>query len=205
VSRLILLRHAHPDGHERRCIGHHDTELSTDGRGAVAKLADACVANRREVPRRIITSDLARARATSEAFAVAWDAELDADPRLREMHFGSWEGRTWDEINAHDTDAMRRWADDWINVGPPGGESGLDFAAGVSCALGPIVAEMRRERRDVLVVAHAGVIRVAATLLLGEPLGAAFDRSIDYLRAGIFDASATGVRLLAWDADISSE
>lgn len=204
MGRIVLLRPAHPDSHDGRCIGHHDTELSRYGRDSVADLVASYCAGRRDTPRRVITSDLARARATAEPLAKAWDRDVEIDARFRELDFGAWEARRWDEINTREPQAMRDWGADWVNIAPPGGESGVELAQRISSALEPLVAQARCVPGDIVVATHGGVIRVAATLLLREPLSSAFVRSIDYLRAAIFAVDETGARLTVWNADISS-
>jgi broad specificity phosphatase PhoE len=110
---------------------------------------------------------------------------FDAD--LREMLFGEWEGRTWEEISRNDGARLQSWTDDWTRIAPPGGESLDAFARRVAGALVRI--------RDGIVVSHAGWIRVAASVLLREPLASTFDRSIDFARAAIFEWDGTNYRL----------
>jgi broad specificity phosphatase PhoE len=178
-SRLILIRHGLPDGHEGRCVGHHDTALAANGARAVAALAASWISNGGAPPTRIVASDLRRAADSARIIAEAWSVPLVLDADFREMHFGDWEGRTWDEIALVDDARLRSWADNWTNSAPPGGESLDVFAHRVAGALARI--------RSGVIVSHAGWIRVATSIMLGEPLATTFDRAIDFAHAAIFE------------------
>ena len=73
------------------------------------------------------------------------------DERLQEMHFGDWEGRSWQDIGPAALDA---WAADVAGYAPPGGESARQVQARALAWLG----ECRDE--EVILVTHGGVMRV---------------------------------------------
>lgn len=77
-------------------------------------------------------SDLRRAVTTAR---LAWAGEAVRDRRLREMSFGTLEGRPWDTLDARWQEAMIRFED----FAPPGGETFdavrsrvLDFVDGLA-------------------------------------------------------------------------
>lgn len=193
-GKLVLIRHGEPAGHVGRCVGHHDSKLATTALGEVRRLAAAAS----RPPSLVVASDLSRAAETARTIALEWRAELRFDPRLREMSFGEWEGRSWDDIGAADRAALDAWGADWTRVAPPNGESGLTLASRVRAALSELLP---LAESGVAVVSHAGWIRVATTVLLGVPLATAFDRSIDYARAAVFTVRESGVSLEAWNTD----
>lgn len=81
------------------------------------------------------------------------------DPRLCEMNFGAWEGRSWQAIGA---EAMAAWTDDFAEHRPGGGENLVEFMQRVGEAwdeLGTAPA---------LWITHAGVIRAATLLARGQ-------------------------------------
>lgn len=93
------------------------------------------------------------------------------DDRLRELDFGDWEGRRWDDIPAASLDA---WNADIAGFAPPNGESfdGLvDRVADALAALGT----------PHVVITHAGVIR-AAHRLAGWDAANAAAISVPYLQ-----------------------
>jgi alpha-ribazole phosphatase len=88
------------------------------------------------------------------------------DARVAEMDFGTWEGMAWDAIGEP---AISAWANDFVNLQPPQGESYLQLAQRV----GDFLEDMAQHER-VVVVTHAGVIRAAHALLNAIPLADSF-------------------------------
>jgi alpha-ribazole phosphatase len=111
----------------------------------------------------IITSPSQRCIALAKLFGAP-----HTDERFREVHFGSWEGRRWREIPA---DELTPWMDDFVSNPPPGGESSNDLATRVKSALASLDPSIAR----FVIVAHAGVLRVAAAYFLGLPLEKMFN------------------------------
>jgi alpha-ribazole phosphatase len=197
TGRLLLIRHGAPLGHDGRCIGHFDTELDPDAVALLERLAAST--NRR--PRLIVASDLRRCARSARVLGRQWRCEVRFDSGLRELSFGDWEGRAWDDIAAADRAALDAWGADWLHVAPPRGESGSALAVRAGIALDGIVPLVAASGADVAVVSHAGWIRVAAALLLNEGLHAAFDRSIDYGRASILRFDEGTATVDAWNVD----
>lgn len=112
----------------------------------------------------VVSSDLARAVATADR--IAGDRpRLGADPALRELHFGAWEGLAADAVAARWPDESRRfWAEPGA-VAAPGGESFDALAARVGGAVDALTA--RLGSGDVIAVAHMGVVMAALARALG--------------------------------------
>ncbi|GIZ11663.1 alpha-ribazole phosphatase family protein [Pseudomonas sp. NCCP-436] len=108
-----------------------------------------------------------RCRALADALLVPYRV----DPRLMELNFGLWEGRTWAEL---DSPQARHWADHWQSAAPPGGESLPELLARLQSFLGSI------PHSDVLLITHAGPIRALHHLVVGESLDKAFARPVDH-------------------------
>ena len=83
----------------------------------------------------VVTSDLQRAHETAVAIATRFDLPLLTDPRLREMHFGNWDGRNWHELEITEGAALREWMAQWTRHAPPGGETVADLVARMESAL----------------------------------------------------------------------
>jgi broad specificity phosphatase PhoE len=196
-GRIILVRHGEPVDHAGRCVGHLDIGLSPAAHASLRQLGETIADT---PPRLVVTSDLRRAADSAALLARAWGAELRFDRRLRELAFGNWEGRAWSEIANTDRAALDGWGADWTQFAPPGGETGRALEERARSALD----DLRRTampRSCVSVVSHAGWIRVATTILLNEPLATAFDRTIDYARAAVFDLQDGRFTLSAWNVD----
>jgi len=138
----------HGPTHARGMVGWTDLPADLSDRGALSRLAAALPP---DAP--IVSSDLRRAADT--AAALSGDrARLPPDPRLREMHFGAWEMRRHDEIEAETPDLIRAFWDRPGEVCPPDGESWQRMARRVSDA----ADELAATGGDVIVVAHFGPI-----------------------------------------------
>jgi broad specificity phosphatase PhoE len=145
------VRHA-PTG-LKTAVGWGDPPARLDDAAALDRLKAALP----EAP--VVSSDLARARATADRIAGARRRLPDA-PALRELNFGEWEGLDFDAI-------ARRWPrqsrDFFARPGPtpaPGGESFDQLRDRVAGA----VATLGGEEGDLIAVAHAGAIQAALAI-----------------------------------------
>ena len=127
------------------------------------------------VPKRLYSSDLPRCSDLAHGLADAWGIELKLTAELREMNFGSWEGRHYDDLEREDGARWRAWCDDWKHVAPPGGECLRTFTSRVE-------GWLKREQPDAhtLLVTHAGVIR-ALEVMAGKTWDEAMATQHEYL------------------------
>ena len=166
-TTIDILRHGRPRGGTRyRGHGIDDPLSETGSRQMWAAVGD------RWPWQHIITSPMARCLAFAEALAGKADLPVTVDARLREVGFGSWEGHTGDEIRARDPDAIRRFYADPVAARPEGAEPLDEFRQRVSDAIQHIMDTHTGEQ--VLVVAHAGVMRATISWLLDAPLQAMY-------------------------------
>lgn len=106
-------------------------------------------------PKTVYGSDLLR---TKESAALYFPTAIyKPDWRLRESHFGEWEGKTYETLK--DNKTYRTWIDNPYEHKPPHGESLLETANRVFAA----VAELPDEEKDYFVVSHGGPIRLLLT------------------------------------------
>lgn len=186
ACRVVLVRHAAAEGQDR-FLGQQDAPLSAAGR----KQLPALVRKLRKAIDAIYCSDLSRTRATAVAIARGRAASIDIRPQLREMGFGRWEGLSWDEVAAGFPQLAKQWLSGRSRPRVPGGEPFTRFEARVTGELKRVVA--RHPGSSVVVVTHAGVIRVAigaALRLSGQNLfriaqSPCAVNVIDYFKAGV--------------------
>ncbi|MEL7091655.1 MAG: histidine phosphatase family protein, partial [Pseudomonadota bacterium] len=126
--------------------------------GAVARLAAALPEDAL-----VVSSDLDRAVRTADAIAGS-RRRLAHDPGLREFHFGAWDGVHFSEVAERDEALSRAYWETPGDHAPPGGESWNAAAARVAAAVRRIEAH---GARDVIVVAHFGVILTQLQAALG--------------------------------------
>ena len=152
VGRLLLWRHGLTAWNaEGRIQGQTDAELADEGVRQAEKAAELLAALG---PAAIVSSDLSRARDTAEVLATRTGLPLRTDVRLRERHWGDWQGHTHAELAVSDPALYAAWRDgERIEV--PGAESNETVGAD----------------DVVVVVSHGGAIRHSLGELLGAPSG----------------------------------
>ncbi len=159
MQTLYLVRHTAPRVEPGVCYGQLDVDVAdTFGEEAAAVLD--------WLPpiELVITSPLLRARRLGGYLASRQVCSVHSDARLMEMHFGDWEGNSWNDIPRCKIDA---WTADILNYAPPNGESAQNMMLRVESLLND-VAKLTQNR--VALVAHAGSIRALLALLGGVPL-----------------------------------
>jgi broad specificity phosphatase PhoE len=200
---LILVRHGDSEVTPGLCIGQTDVPLSSEGFTSIQRLAAYWSG---PAPRFLFTSDLRRAQQSAQIFAAQFAIEPLADPRLREVDLGEWDGERWDTIAAKDSQRYRHWADNWVIQEAPGGESFSDVIRRTGAWL---AAQLSTTADDdvVLAVAHAGSIRALLCHALGLPPAKAFCIGLGHARAsriryrmGQFEVSYTNASRFEADA-----
>lgn len=162
LTRIDFLRHGETQGGPR-FRGSTDDPLVDVG---LEQMKRATGINQRWD--RVISSPLARCAEFAEIFARQNSLTLTFDERLKEMHFGAWEGRTAADLMADTPDALTRFWSNPDKYPPPGGEPVARFQARVLDAWSDIVTH--HTGQCVLVVTHGGVIRVLLCWLLDRPV-----------------------------------
>lgn len=152
VTRIDLLRHGETVG--GRCYrGSIDDALTPRGRAAMQAALDAACGWDR-----IVSSPLRRCADFARDLAQRLALPLALDARLREIHFGDWEGQTASELLASDPEALTRFWQDPVNHPPPGAEDVRALEARVLHAWEELARRYCGER--VLVVMHGGPMRI---------------------------------------------
>jgi broad specificity phosphatase PhoE len=155
VTTLLLARHGETDwNRDGRWQGQTDTPLNERGREQARALAAEVDGNGITA---VYASDLARARETAAIVADRLGLPLHIDPRLRELHFGGWEGLTTPEIEELYPEEIERWRADDGSSAFAGGETYEQMGRRVVAALTDIAAA--HPSADVLVILHGGPIR----------------------------------------------
>jgi probable phosphoglycerate mutase len=165
---LYFVRHGETDWNlAKRYQGQRDIPLNATGRAQAARngrvLAQALGPGAAAFD--YVASPLSRALETMEIvrreLALAPD-DYRTDDRLKEIHYGHWEGLLWEDLPSVDPAGLAaRTADTW-GWQPVGGES---FQA-LSQRIEGWLAELSRNS---VVVAHGGVSRALRGLALSLP------------------------------------
>ena len=156
ATRLIVVRHGETAWNvDTRIQGHLDIPLNATGLWQARQLGDALAG---EAISAIYTSDLLRARKTAQAVADATGAALVDEPGLRERAFGSFQGRTFAEVETEHPEQARRWRQRDPDYAPDGGESLRVLRERVVDTTHRLAA--RHPGGLVLLVTHGGVLDV---------------------------------------------
>lgn len=149
--QLIVLRHGRTQANEDDLyVGAHlDLPLSKNGRAD----ARACgsVANIHHV----YVSPMLRACETARiCFPTALQTPIEA---LREMDFGSFEGRSPKSME-NDME-YRAWVDSWCTSRCPGGENRAEFTRRTAQAVKRLLIDARDNAEElIIIIAHSGTV-----------------------------------------------
>jgi alpha-ribazole phosphatase len=172
---LDFMRHGEPVG-GRKYRGQLDDPLSEKGWEQMrAAVGEACPWTR------VVSSPLLRCSEFAEELASRARLPLAFDERLKEVGFGVWEGRTAAQLNEEDPQQLARFKADPLNARPAGAEPLQDFFNRVAAGVESLLQSGAEEH--ILVVCHAGVIRMALSHGLAIPLANAY--RIDVPTAGL--------------------
>jgi len=169
--RLVLLRHGRTEWNaSQRIQGHLDPVLDEVGLAQAQAVAPAVAAL---APVTLLSSDLRRARQTTEYVAQATGLVPSYDERLRECYLGERQGLTHEDYAALDPAEYARFrAGDWDDI--PGAETQTQVAQRFTAVLKEAAASLD-EGQTALIVAHGAAIRTAMAHWLGWPIDWASD------------------------------
>lgn len=155
---IVLLRHGKTAYNEqRRYQGAADIPLSSNGKAALQK-ADF-------EPETVYVTPLIRTAQTAQVLFP--HARQIVAPGLREMDFGDFEGRTYDEMK--DDAAYCAWLASGCESACPNGERKADFCERICRAFEALVDEaLARGEEWLVIVAHGGT-QMAALERFAEP------------------------------------
>ena len=181
--RLLLIRHVQPEAHAQgRCYGSLDIGLSSRGERSARHLARVLGT----VPlAAVYTSPRVRARRTAEPLAAASGLSPAVVEALRELDFGDFEGRRYEDIAREHPQLFAAWMSEPTRVRFPGGESFADLRLRVLAATARI--RQRHPGQVAAVVSHSGVIRAVLADALNMPAQAIFRLEQSYGGISIVD------------------
>ena len=141
------------------CYGDQDVDLSDEGIAASVRLADGMSGG--DQPVALYHSDLSRTRMLAERLATRFaNATIQGDRRLRERHYGAWQGQPWDDVFDAHADTFHDLIEKPDTYAPPGGETTsrmqqrmVDWYHDVG---------QRHRHQTVIAVSHSGPIAALA-------------------------------------------
>ena len=157
MTRFILVRHGETLwNQQRRMQGQSDSPLSETGVRQARQLAQRL----KQIDfGALYSSDSGRAHCTARCVADATGHDIVLEPRLRERHFGVFEGLTGGEIQASYPDDYARFNSRDPEYVVPGGESAQQFRTRALGCLGELA--LRHAGAVLVVITHGLVLDMA--------------------------------------------
>ena len=165
---LYLLRHGQTalSREDVFCGSGLDPELTEEGLEMAQAFAEAYRINSWTA---IFTSQLQRTITTAAPLCEALGIAPEVCAGLNEIGYGSWEGRTKEEVNRAYHDDYVNWLTDPAWHAPTGGEIAVEVARRSLQAVEDIAG--RFSDGNVLAVSHKATIRIILCSLLGIDVG----------------------------------
>jgi alpha-ribazole phosphatase len=165
MTTFWLIRHPEPEsGAAGLCYGSLDWNLSERGKLKARAIASAL---EQEPLAAIYTSPRLRCTQAAQILAAGYTCPVEALDALRELDFGAFEGRRYEEIERSHPTLYRQWMESPTDVQFPGGESFAAMRVRVLAATAAL--RSRHEDEKIALVTHGGVIRIILADALGMP------------------------------------
>jgi alpha-ribazole phosphatase len=165
--KWIWVRHGQTDMNAAgRYLGHYDAPLNEEGR----RQAEVAAVQLGDVDfQHLYCSDLTRCAETAAIIGTTYGKSASPVSALRELHFGDWECRTYDEVMEMDADRLKHWYAQPHIISPPAGERLHQLESRVDGWLESLKSRMKTDETAVL-VSHGGPIRwFEAKWIQGNP------------------------------------
>ncbi len=174
-TTLYLMRHgAIETGQEKRFVGQIDLPLSPEGRKQSEQQGRFLM----DIPfSQVWCSDLIRAQETAAIVCQGRNPAIQSALELREIHLGRWEGMPMSLLREQFPDVWQARGQDIGHFRPPEAESFADLQQRAV----PFIRQIASQSAgNILIVTHAGVIRVLICEVLEMPLSHLFRIHLDY-------------------------
>lgn len=133
----------------------------------------------------VVTSPLRRAIMTAEALRLS---DYQIEPRLIEMSYGAFEGRTLADLRTELGDGLNTNEARGLDFLPPGGESPRE----VQIRLKDWLDQLAQSKRNVLAITHKGIIRCILTLAFGWDMTGKQPVKLDWSAVHLFQLYPDG-------------
>ncbi|MBP1641320.1 MAG: hypothetical protein H6Q17_2903 [Bacteroidetes bacterium] len=179
--QLTVVRHTQVDVPKGICYGVTDVPLAKEGVLALNDITEQFENKRFNA---VFSSPLSRCRILAGKLAAG--QSLMIDERLCELDFGDWEMKPWSEI--YESEAGKRWFADYINTACPNGRSYMEMVHDLKSFLDDL---KQRDYQQVVIVTHAGVLRILIALLENKTTEETFETALHYGEIRQFSLNVT--------------
>ena len=173
-TTLILVRHGVTDHTTRKLfsggLASSNPPLNEEGRAQVRATGE-WLAPIAETVDALVSSPVRRTHESAEILGEILGHEVETEPGVAEMEFGSWDGLTFSEVHEKYPDEIAQWLGS-LDYAPGGGESFTTVRDRVLEGRDRIVGKYAG--KTVVVVSHVTPIKTLVADALGAPLEALF-------------------------------
>lgn len=171
---VYLIRHTETNADKDICYGQSEIPLKEPFLCEFEKIL-----NQVKIEQPIIySSPLSRCSLLANYFHLHSKSQqaIKYDNRLKELNFGQWELKKWDEINPN---PLNEWMNDFVNYSIPEGESFTQLYLRVNDFIETTLLK-EQEKRPAIIITHAGVIRCFLCRTQNISLKDAFNIKVNY-------------------------
>jgi 2,3-bisphosphoglycerate-dependent phosphoglycerate mutase len=196
-TRVFVARHGEAD-YETDLVTDQGGWLSPAGRAQARALGERLLGQRIA---RVWSSPMSRAVQTAEIAAGVLGVDVVVREGLREYGVGAIAGTAVSE-----RDVLRPVFDAWVAGDDAATIPGGETVAGIAARVSGVLDEVRDAHRGegVLVVTHGGAMMVTVPVLLGTPRATAHDLVLPGGAHVALEGDASGWRLAAGEASVTS-
>lgn len=170
--KLYLVRHTQVDVQPGTCYGQTDVPVLASFPEEAQKVKERLTG---VVFDYRFSSPLTRCRKLAESL-VGQSGEIRFDNRLKELHFGIWEGQRWSQFEQ--TFDAKKWFGNFMETPCPDGESYFGLIERIRSFLEDL--SKLPDQSTILIVSHGGPIRAFLSLIVPVDPHSVFDINIDY-------------------------
>lgn len=157
---MIFIRHGETNENAAgRYLGHYDAPLNKLGQQQIQSLANNLLNTLKKGSiSALYSSDLLRAKESAQIIGEMLQMKPATDAALRELSFGKWECKTYDEIMSEAPKLVTNWINDPFKFAPPDGETLNELGYRVHVWFKQVLCQ-HTPNDTILIVSHQGPIR----------------------------------------------
>ena len=165
---IYVIRHTTPDITKGICYGQSDLDLVKNYNEEFG-IVKSKISNTEGF--KVISSPLKRCTKLAKSFS----DKVIFDERLKELNFGDWELKPWNDIPEKE---FNPWMTNFVNLAVPNGESYTELALRVNHFFEELLHSA--DNKNLIIITHAGPIRAFLANLLKVELKDSFNIKINY-------------------------
>lgn len=165
---IILIRHTSPNIEKGICYGQTDIDVTDTFLKEVEPILNKVDGINKNTL--LYSSPLIRCKKLAQKLS----NNIIFDDRLKELNFGDWELKKWNNIPEKE---LNTWMNDFVNQPAKNGESYIDLHNRTTQFLNEII---NKNHTKIIIVTHAGVMRSLYSYINKLPLKNSFDLKLNY-------------------------